>query len=339
MNKALAECVGLWLAEGDNKSRYEITFTNNCYELIEHFHNNLNTLFKNKKHNKRVYIYSRDNEKVKINLEIDKIKRYCDKRANKPYFIWRLASVNLMKDWRKIVKDTTNKEDLYEDILRGFFAGEGNIKYDAKSCSRTVRIAQGKRNQLIEDIMIYLNIPFKYLPQERSYGIWGRHNWNKLEKIKIAELHPEKKEKFNRVFKGFKETHYSANYLKTKTAKLLKNKYYTTKELAKIFKRSPARLCEVLIDLKKEGKIKNYRSGSKSYWTKSNFIIISPLKKRYINLIKKGLKRTNEFSKILRVGYKASHKRLKELEKLELIKRNKDKTWELINSHKRTIVV
>ncbi len=37
MGNQLAECVGLWLAEGDNKSRGEITFTNNCYELIKHF--------------------------------------------------------------------------------------------------------------------------------------------------------------------------------------------------------------------------------------------------------------------------------------------------------------
>ena len=30
----IAECVGLWLAEGDNKTRMEITFTNNCLFLI-----------------------------------------------------------------------------------------------------------------------------------------------------------------------------------------------------------------------------------------------------------------------------------------------------------------
>ncbi len=244
-----------------------------------------------------------------------------------------------MKDWKKIVKNTINKERLYKDILRGFLAGEGNVKHSIKSCSRTIRIAQGKRNQLVEDILIYLNIKFKYMPRERSYSIWGRENWNKLEKIKIADLHPEKKEKFSNAFNGFKETHYSANYLKINILPLLENKYYTTKELAKIFKRSQARLCEVLINLKKEGKITNYRSGSKSYWTKSNFIIISPIKKRYIDLIKKGLKRTNQFSKILNVDYNSSYKRLKELEKLKLVKRNKDKTWELINFHKRILVI
>ena len=32
--KEIAECVGLWLAEGDNKTTAEVTFTNNCFELI-----------------------------------------------------------------------------------------------------------------------------------------------------------------------------------------------------------------------------------------------------------------------------------------------------------------
>ena len=31
----LAECVGLWLAEGDRKTLYEITFTNNYWDLIK----------------------------------------------------------------------------------------------------------------------------------------------------------------------------------------------------------------------------------------------------------------------------------------------------------------
>lgn len=33
-NKQTAECVGLWLAEGDNKCSNEITFTNNEITLI-----------------------------------------------------------------------------------------------------------------------------------------------------------------------------------------------------------------------------------------------------------------------------------------------------------------
>ena len=36
--KEIAECVGLWLAEGDKKTSAEVTFTNNCMELIIFFH-------------------------------------------------------------------------------------------------------------------------------------------------------------------------------------------------------------------------------------------------------------------------------------------------------------
>ena len=38
MKKEMSECVGLWLAEGDSKTKSEVTFTNNCFELIIHFH-------------------------------------------------------------------------------------------------------------------------------------------------------------------------------------------------------------------------------------------------------------------------------------------------------------
>jgi len=34
----IGQCVGLWLAEGDNTTNAEITFTNNSWELILYFH-------------------------------------------------------------------------------------------------------------------------------------------------------------------------------------------------------------------------------------------------------------------------------------------------------------
>ena len=37
INKETAECVGLWLAEGDKKTFREVTFTNNSIELILFF--------------------------------------------------------------------------------------------------------------------------------------------------------------------------------------------------------------------------------------------------------------------------------------------------------------
>ena len=57
MNKEIAECVGLWLAEGDNKSNSEITFTNNEFSLVQFFHDTLTQVFSHHKFNVRIYIY------------------------------------------------------------------------------------------------------------------------------------------------------------------------------------------------------------------------------------------------------------------------------------------
>ena len=54
-NKEVVECVGLWLAEGDKKTHGEITFTNNCFDLIQYFHKTILKLFKNHYFNVRIY--------------------------------------------------------------------------------------------------------------------------------------------------------------------------------------------------------------------------------------------------------------------------------------------
>ena len=45
--EAISESVGLWLAEGGTTLKNEITFTNNCLELIDLFYKTINHLFKN----------------------------------------------------------------------------------------------------------------------------------------------------------------------------------------------------------------------------------------------------------------------------------------------------
>ena len=59
-NKKIAECVGLWLAEGDNKSNREITFTNNEFSLIELFHKTIQKLFSNYTFNINIYVWYND---------------------------------------------------------------------------------------------------------------------------------------------------------------------------------------------------------------------------------------------------------------------------------------
>ncbi|MBI3037142.1 hypothetical protein HYY73_05345 [Candidatus Woesearchaeota archaeon] len=83
----IAECVGLWLAEGDNKSENEITFTNNCWKLVEFFHRNVRRLFVRHKPKIRIYIYQPNKNKTRISLKRVQVNYYLDERATKPYFI------------------------------------------------------------------------------------------------------------------------------------------------------------------------------------------------------------------------------------------------------------
>jgi hypothetical protein len=82
----VAQCVGLWLAEGDNKTQQEITFTNSQPELIVLFNSVLRELFGSIK--VRVYSYAPDETTV-VNIPIKEciVRNYIDKRANRPYFI------------------------------------------------------------------------------------------------------------------------------------------------------------------------------------------------------------------------------------------------------------
>lgn len=338
-NKKIAECVGLWLAEGDSKSRNEITFTNNCWELVELFHENVSKLFTKYNPKINIYVYNPVKEKIKVPLEKVQVRHYIDKRATKPYYIWRLASVDLVKQWKKIIEESKNKKDLYRDILRGFFAGEGNIKTGSHK-NRTIRISQGKPSKFIELILTQLQISYKYSLKERSYVITSKMNWDKCAESKIADLHPIKKLKFWEIYNSYKEEHYKHNYLRDNIPKELREPC-TTLQLALKYKRSPARLYDILDYLKKSGKINNFRIKSKDYWilNSENKILISKIKHKYLNILKNAPKRTTDISKEIGVCPKSAFRRLKELEKLGLVKRKKDKLWEIRNMNKKVIVI
>lgn len=325
LNKNLAECVGLWLAEGDNKSKSEITFTNNCWELIDLFYKTINKLFNNYSYNPRIYIYSKNKEKIRIPYKNCITKKYIHKRATKPFFILRFASVKMMEEWRKIVVKMLNKKEFYPFILRGFFAGEGNV-YMGSHNRRILRISQKKQKDFIEDILNELGLYFYFESGNRNYVIYRKPTWDIFAKLKLADLHPIKKERFWKIYNSFKEEHYSPNYLAKRVYSTLKNPY-TTRQISTIFKRSFARLQDVLILLKKQGKINNFRVRSIDYWTKNkNLIIISKLKKDYLLFLDKP-KQTSEFAKNFKVDWKSSFRRLKELEKLNLTKRLKNGKW------------
>lgn len=334
LEKRLAECVGLWLAEGSTRSRYEITFTNNCWELIDLFYKTIKRLFKG---NLRIYVYSKEGKKIKIPYKKVTVKFYVHKRATKPYFILRLASVQGVKEWKTIVGKTLRNKKLTPFLLRGFFAGEGNIKESSHN-SRILRISQGVQKKFIDDLLNKLKLKFSFDPKKRNYIIRKKSNWDIFAKLKLADLHPDKKRKFWEIYNKFKEEHYEHYYLITRILPIL-SKPHKTKELAEKFNRSPARVLDVLMDLKKQKKIRNFRVKSYNYWTKnSNLTIISKLKKDYLLFLNKP-KQTSEFAKHFKVCWKSSFRRLKELEKLNLTRRMKNGTWIKLQTKKKILVL
>ncbi|MBU0894290.1 MAG: hypothetical protein KKF48_02055 [Nanoarchaeota archaeon] len=337
LDKNIAECVGLWLAEGDNKTKAEITFTNNCWELIDLFYKTINKIFSTYNYNPRIYIYTPNGEKVYVPYKNCVVKNYIHKRATKPYFILRFASVPMVKKWKEIIKDMLNKKKLYPFILRGFFAGEGNI-HESSHNRRVLRLAQKKQKDFINNILNELNLYFYFETGNRTYVIYRKPTWDLFAKFNLADLHPDKKEKFWRVYGSFKEEHYPTNYLIKEVYSILDNPF-TTMELSEKFKRTMARMQDVLILLKKQGKINNFRVGSVGYWTRNkNLIIISKLKKEYLLFLDES-KYTSECAKHFKVCWKSSYNRLKELEKLNLTRRENNGKWMKLSTKKNILAI
>ena len=159
--------------------------------------------------------------------------------------------------------------------------------------------------------------------------------WNK-----IADLHPIRKKKFWEAYNDFKEEHYTHNYLKKEILGCLAEPF-TSKGLSIKYNRSQARIYDVLDLLKKDGKIINFRVKSKDYWIKKNqnILILSKIKQNYLKFLTNSEKNTQEFAKFFNVNWKSSFRRLKELEKLQIVKRNKDKTWRLLSMNKKVIII
>jgi hypothetical protein len=337
----IARCIGLWLAEGDNKTRTEITFTNNCVQLVKFFEETISKIFSAEELRSRIYVYSPTKiERIDIPF-LSKINLYTDTRARKPYFIYRVSKRSLAERWRELVKEYVLIKEMYQYILQGFFAGEGNIKFHRDSHSRTVRIAQGTRNKLLEAILKNMGVKNRFSSAERAYVITGRSNLDKLAEIKIADLHPDKEKKFREMLATYKQYHYPKHYFKRRIYEALK-KPCTSRMLAKLFNRSLAYTQETLKELKDDGKAQNFWDKNESCWirTDQNVILVSKAKEEYLNVLKKyGPSGTAFLAKIRNVCFRAAFKGLKGLEKLGLIGRNQNKKWGLCTTSKRIIQI
>lgn len=332
----IADCVGLWLAEGDSKTHSEVTFTNNSEELIEYFRSIIEGIY-NGKNSARVYSYS---PKVPFKPPFQGliVKTYLDRRANKPYYIYRLADVEFVKKWKRLVQECMNNQKLHPGILRGIFAGEGNIKTGDHS-SRTLRISQKDHNEEFGRIFKSLNLTYAYSKGNRMYNFTHKENWDIFAKYRIADLHPEKRKLFWQAYLTYKETHYRAHFIRNHLLKLLEVPR-TKKWLAAYFNRTGARIYDVLDFFRKNKKIVTYRCGSKNYWirTDKNSLLISRRKQTYLNALKNGSETTQEIAKELNVGWKASFRRMTELQRLGLVT-NEDKRWKLLNCDMKVIVI
>lgn len=262
MDKDLARCIGLWLAEGDTKTEREVTFTNNCFDLIELFYRIVQDFSGLEEF--RLYVYRPSEDTDYRSFEGVKTNLYVDERATRTYYLLRLASTDLVKKWKDTVEDAKSNTELYQYILQGFFAGEGSV-YEGARNSRRLRISQGEQADFLDTMMDHFNLDYHFRAEGRSYIITKKRNWDIFADLDLCDLHPRKKDKFWSIYENFQEEHYQKDHLKEEVYKVL-DAPWRTKELAEKFDRSQARLCDVLMLLKKERKAINYKAGRYTYW-------------------------------------------------------------------------
>jgi len=179
---------------------------------------------------------------------------------------------------------------------------------------------------------------FAFKGNPRIY-CYSHENLMKLKKIGIADLHPLKKIAFERMVETYKEIHYPAHFLKNRILKDLKVPH-TSQQLSKKSDRSIARIQDIVIQLKKDGKIKDFRVESTNYWIRSdqNMIIISNTKKKYLDLLGAEALSIKKISSHFEVRLRSSYKILKRLEQLRLIKKDNHK-WRKVHTNKKVIVL
>jgi len=206
-----AQAVGLWLAEGDKRTNREVTFTNNEPSLISFFHKVMvDTL--QPRYTPRIAVYLPfSGESYLRPVVTGRYRVYIDGRANRPYYIYRISGVLLVRKWRSIVSTTCKRKSNFRPVLQGFFAGESNVK-EGSHGSRVVRVAQGMPNRFIEKLLAYFGITCEY-GGHREYTIQGRDNLEKILALELMILHPSKQKRFQAMMAGYRQRHYSKNAL------------------------------------------------------------------------------------------------------------------------------
>lgn len=337
-NNALAQAVGLWLAEGDRHSRSEITLTNSRPELIHFFHGALSNVLAIQ-HSPRIYVYLPPGRRYFVKpIAGVRYRIYSHRHATRPFFIYRISGVQMTEKWKRIVSAALRRVPNYQGILQGFFAGEGNIKYIVSTRSRVLRVAQGKPFPIFENIMDHFGIRFHYEVRERAYVVSGRENLESLWRLDVATLHAPKRAKFHYMLSTYQQHHYARKFLENRVYQRL-SRPVTSRSLAHDFERTQSRLQRVLRSLKEKNRIKNFRVRSTDYWirTDSDCLVISEQKHQILSLLDKP-RRLFELSKALGKDPKSVIRRLRELERFALV-RKKDSYWQAMATKKSVIVL
>jgi predicted transcriptional regulator len=335
--KDLAQTVGLWLAEGDHKTLREVTFTNNDSKLVAFFHHVIWKYFR--PHNPaRIYVY-RPSEHASFDWPVAGAiyRTYIDRRANVPYYIYRVSGVELARNWRRTSQKICADSSKYQAILQGFFAGEGNIKELVKHRSRVLRIAQGKRLGLLERILRFFGVMFRYESSERAYVISGRYNLEKLWSIGVSKLHSKKHARFAAMMSSYQQYHYARHYLGSRILEILSSPL-TTSQIATRVNRGESRVSNLLTVLRRNGQVEGFKVRSSYYWIRSDqqCIIISNEKSEILKALSHPL-RLSEIARTVHRTEKSVSKRLAELTRLGLVQKA-NSNWRAIEVAKRVIV-
>ena len=335
MDKELAECFGLWFAEGDSVTKYEINFCNSELSLIKYFDNVVRTFIGDFSYNFRLYCYSKKGGDFLVPLNDVYLRFYQDIRARRPYYIWRVASVELVKHWKLLFDEIILVEKYYSDFIRGFFAGEGFVKFWSHH-SRKLTIAQKERVLFIENMFDYLGLTYRFWPNQRIYEFTGKRNWDIFNQYGLASLHSSKKIKFTEYYSSYKQDHYPRGSLKSSVFEVLIVPY-SSKELVRTFNRSPARIYDVLSELKQTGLVQDYRINSNSYWIRvdTGNILLSSSRNEILGVLDSGLT-LKSIAVALSKHISSIRKQLFKLEKLKLVIL-RDKLW--YKTNKKYLVI
>jgi len=243
----------------------------------------------------------------------------------------------LARIWRRRAQTICADSSNYQGILQGFFAGEGNIKENMRHHTRVLRIAQGKRLVLLERILRFFRVKFRYESSGRSYVISGRDNLEKLWKIGVSGLHSKKHAKFAAMMSSYQQHHYRLGYLGPRILEILSSPL-TTSEIATRVNRGESRVNQLLTPLRRRGEVEMFKVRSSYYWIRSDQqrIIISYEKSKILKALSCP-RRVSEIARTVGRTEKSVSRRLAELNRLGLAEKA-NSNWRAIEVSKRVIV-